>query len=121
MTRCSRGSGPEIWSPRIDVRQAGDAIRITAELPGIAREAIQIEATSDGIAISGERQQTREEGGTERGYQLSERSYGSFYRNIPLPENANVEEAKANMRDGVLEITVPTKHAQGRRRIEISG
>jgi len=117
----SRGNAPEVWSPRVDVRQAPDAIRITAELPGVAREAIQIEATAEGIAISGERQQTREEGGGDRGYQLSERSYGSFYRNIPLPENANVDEASANMRDGVLEITVPTKPAPGRRRIEISG
>ena len=117
----SRAGVPEVWSPRIDVRQAGDAIVITAELPGVPREAIQIEATDTGIAISGERQQTREEGGGDRGYQFSERSYGSFYRSIPLPETANVEQAKANMRDGVLEITVPTKPEQGRRRIEISG
>ena len=103
------------------MRQAPDAIRVTAELPGVAREAIQIEATAEGIAISGERQQTREEGGSDRGYQLSERSYGSFYRNIPLPENANVDEASDNMGDGVLEITVPTKPAPGRCRIEISG
>ncbi|HEX6398483.1 MAG TPA: Hsp20/alpha crystallin family protein, partial [Steroidobacteraceae bacterium] len=117
----SRGNAADIWSPRVDVRQAADSITITAELPGVSREAIQIEATADGIAISGERQQTREEGGSDRGYQLSERSYGSFYRNIPLPENANVDEARANMREGLLEITVPMKPGPGRRRIEISG
>jgi HSP20 family protein len=116
----ARGGVPEIWSPRIDVRQQGNGLTITAELPGVPRDAIQIEASEDGIAISGERQETRDENDRERGYQLSERSYGSFYRNIPLPEGANVDEAKANMRDGVLEITVPLKPGQGRRQIAIS-
>ena len=116
----ARSSAAEIWSPRIDVRQQDNALTITAELPGVPRDAIQIEASEDGIAISGERQETRDENDRERGYQLSERSYGSFYRNVPLPEGANVEQAKANMRDGVLEITVPLKPGQGRRQIAIS-
>jgi len=122
--RESRRPGDDLsslWSPRIDVEQKKDAVTISAELPGISKDAIQIEATEDGIAISGEREQTREQGGGDRGYQLSERSYGSFYRNIPLPEGANVEEARATMRDGVLEITVPLKAGQKRRQIEISG
>ena len=116
----ARSSAAEIWSPRIDVRQQDNALTITAELPGVPRDAIQIEASEDGIAISGERQETRDENDRERGYQLSERSYGSFYRNVPLPEGANVEQAKANMRDGVLEITVPLKPGQGRRQIAIA-
>jgi HSP20 family protein len=111
---------PEIWSPKIDVRRQGNALLITAELPGVARDAIQIEASEEGIAISGERQETREEGDREQGYQLSERSYGSFFRNIPLPDGANVEQARASMRDGVLEIAVPLKPGQGRRQIAIS-
>ncbi|HET9863791.1 MAG TPA: Hsp20/alpha crystallin family protein [Steroidobacteraceae bacterium] len=115
-----RGGAPEIWAPRVDVRQRGEDLTITAELPGVPRDAIQIEASEDGIAISGERQETRQEGDRERGYQLSERSYGSFYRDIPLPEGADVEQAKASMRDGVLEITVPLRPGQGRRQIAIS-
>jgi HSP20 family protein len=115
-----RGSAPEIWSPSIDVRQSGDALTITAELPGVPRDAIQIEASENGIAISGERRESRQQDDRERGYQLSERSYGSFYRDIPLPDGADVEQAKASMRDGVLEVTVPLKPGQGRRRIAIS-
>jgi HSP20 family protein len=112
--------GDDLWSPRIDVRQAGDSLVVSAELPGITRNEVQIEATDDGIAISGERRETREEGGRDRDYHLSERSYGSFYRSIPLPEGAQGELAKATMRDGVLEITIPCKQTAKRKQIQIS-
>jgi HSP20 family protein len=113
------GSATTLWSPRIDMRQEGDALIINADLPGISREQVQIEAADGGIAISGERREQREEGG-QGDYHFSERSYGSFYRTIPLPEGAQVEQAKATMRDGVLEVRVPFQQGQQRRRIEIS-
>lgn len=114
------GNTTSLWSPRIDMRQEGDALVINADLPGISRDQVQIEATDGGIAISGERREQREEGGRGRDYHFSERSYGSFYRTIPLPEGAQVEQAKATMRDGVLEVRVPFQQGQQRRRIEIS-
>jgi HSP20 family protein len=108
-----------LWTPNVDVRRRGDSVVIHAELAGISKDAVRIEATDQGIAISGERNETREEGGNERGYQLQERSYGSFYREIPLPEGAQVDQAKATMREGVLEITVPLQESQSRRQIRI--
>jgi len=108
-----------LWEPNVDVRRRGDSVVIHAELAGISKDAVRIEATDGGIAISGERNETREEGGNDRGYQLKERSYGSFYREVPLPEGAQVEQAKATMRDGVLEITVPLQETQTRRQIRI--
>jgi HSP20 family protein len=108
-----------LWTPNVDVRRRGDALVIHAELAGVSKDAVRIEATDSGLAISGERSETREEGGNERGYQLKERSYGSFYREIPLPEGAQVEQAKATMREGVLEITVPLQENQNRRQIRI--
>lgn len=108
-----------LWSPNVDVRRRGDSVIIHAELAGISKDAVRIEATEQGIAISGERNETREEDANERGYQLKERSYGSFYREIPLPEGAQVDQAKATMREGVLEITVPLKETQSRRQIRI--
>ncbi|HEU4624282.1 MAG TPA: Hsp20/alpha crystallin family protein [Steroidobacteraceae bacterium] len=113
------GESPMLWSPRIDVRERDDAIVIRADLPGVKREDVRVECTDDGIAISGERREEREERG-ER-YQYAERSYGSFYRNIPLPDGAKAEEAKASMRDGVLEVTVPLQASQRRRQIQIEG
>jgi HSP20 family protein len=115
-----RGGGMSmVWSPQIDVRHSGDTVIVSAEVPGVSRDAIQIEATEDGIAISGERRESHEAGEPGR-YQLTERSFGSFYRNIPLPEGAQVEKARASMRDGVLEITVPLRPSRGRKRIDIS-
>ena len=117
----ARGGTAELWTPRVDMRQSGENLLITAELPGIDRSQVQIEATEEGIAISGERRDTREEGGRDRDYHLTERSYGSFYRTIPLPENAQADQAKASMRDGVLEITIPCKQVTNKRRaIQIS-
>jgi HSP20 family protein len=109
----------DFWQPRIDVRQEGDQLLISAELPGITRQDVRLETTDDGLAISGERGETREDGGRGQNYHLTERSYGSFYRAIPLPEGALAEQARATMRDGVLEITVPYKPSTQRRQIPI--
>jgi HSP20 family protein len=110
----------DLWSPRVDVRERSDSIVICVELPGVQKDAVEIEAVSGGIAISGERHESREEGDMKRGYRLAERSYGSFYRNIPLPEGAQVDQAKASMKDGVLEVTVPLKKDAQRRKIQIT-
>lgn len=107
-----------LWSPRIDVRHRDDAVLVHADLPGCRKEDVRIEATEEGIAISGERTQQRDQEEDERGYRLTERSYGSFYRNIPLPEGAQVEQATARMADGVLEVRIPVQASQ-RRRIQI--
>jgi len=115
----SQNDMSSLWTPSVDVKQKGDSILIHAELPGVPKEAVKIEATDEGIAISGERSESRDEDDTERGYQLQERTYGSFYRNIPLPEGAQVEEAKATMREGVLEVTVPVQQSRSRRQIQI--
>lgn len=107
-----------MWTPQIEVRQRDDAMVIHVDLPGIKQEDIQLEATEEGLAISGERSEQREEG--DRGYRRTERSYGSFYRLIPLPEGARIDSAKASMHNGVLEVTVPLERPQ-RRRIQIEG
>jgi len=112
------GNVPSLWSPHIDVQHRDDAVLIHADLPGCRKEDVQIDATEEGIAISGHRTSQREEGEAGKNYHLNERSYGSFYRNIPLPEGANVDQAKANMSEGVLKITIPLQQPQ-RRRIQI--
>lgn len=114
-----QSSAPELWLPRIDVRQRGDSLLVCADLPGVRKEDIRIDATGEGLAISGERRDERQEGEGSEGYRMTERTYGSFYREIPLPEGAKVEEAKASMREGVLEITVPLQQGQGRRQIQV--
>jgi len=103
------------WAPPVEVRQAGNNLVIHADLPGLNENDVKVEATDDGLVIRGERRQ--EHSSEEGGWRHSERVYGRFYRLIPLPESAKVEETKANFRNGVLEIVVPVpemerKHKQ---------
>jgi HSP20 family protein len=112
-------AAPTMWMPRIDIEQRGDAIRVRADLPGVRKEDVQIDVTEDGLTLSGERREEREEGGEKQGYRAIERSYGSFYRTVPLPQGANLEQLKAKMKNGVLEITVPLSESAKARRIQI--
>jgi HSP20 family protein len=107
------------WVPQIDVEQRGDAILVRADLPGVRKEDVQVEITEEGLMLSGERREEREEGAESQGYRAYERTYGRFYRTIPLPQKVNVDQLKAKMRDGVLEITIPLDESARARRIQI--
>src|SRR4029453_19339810 len=108
-----------MWLPQVEAFERGGKVIVRADLPGLNKDDIDVEITNDAIRIRGERRQEREE--NEEGYYRSERSYGSFYREIPLPSGVNPEEANASFRNGVLEITMPAPARQSAgRRIEIS-
>jgi HSP20 family protein len=105
--------------PKIDVTQRGNDLVVRADLPGVNADDIVVEIGDDVITISGERQQQRAE--ENDGVYRVERTYGAFFREIPLPEGALVDQAKASFKDGVLEITVPAPPEQVSRgrRIEV--
>ena len=107
-----------MWLPQVESFERDGKLVVRADLPGLNKDDINVEITDDAIKIRGERRQEEEE--NEKGYYRSERSYGSFYREIPLPSGANSEDAGATFRNGVLEVTIPAPARQGRsRRIEI--
>ncbi len=98
------------WIPPIEVRESNGNLLVSAELPGLNKEDVKVEVNNDSLIIQGERKrETSEEKG---GYHRSERSYGSFYREIGLPEGAKVDQAKAEFQNGVLEVRVPVPQAQ---------
>jgi HSP20 family protein len=108
------------WSPKIDVVQRGNELIIRADLPGVNPDDVVVEIGDNAITVSGERRQehTEEHGSIYR----FERAYGTFFREIPLPEGAIADQAKARFKEGVLEIRVPAppeQVARGRR-LEIS-
>ncbi len=112
-----RGQGMEQefnWVPAVEVRQSGNNLVIHADLPGLTENDVRVEGTEEGLAIHGERR--REQTSEEGGWRHSERAYGRFYRVIPLPESAKIEEAKANFRNGVLEVVVPVPQLEKRNR-----
>lgn len=114
------GSGRGVWMPAIEVTQDDGQLRVHAELPGMKPEDVRVEMTDEALVLQGERKfEQHESSGSIR---RSERRYGQFYREIPLPEGANAEQAKAEFRDGVLEVTLPLQNrSNNRRTIPISG
>jgi HSP20 family protein len=103
-----------IWAPPIELREQDGNLVVSAELPGLTNKDVKVEATEDGLVIQGERKQ--EFSGEEGGVHRSERSYGRFWRLVPLPEGAQVENAQANFHDGILEVTIPVPESQQKRR-----
>jgi HSP20 family protein len=114
------GGDTTAWSPAIEIKQRGDSLVVYAELPGLKPEEVRVEVTHNTLVIQGERR--REQTSAEGGLHHTERSYGRFYRAIPLPGGANAERATAAVRDGVLEVIVPYQPQQlQRRQIPIAG
>jgi HSP20 family protein len=100
------------------VLQKNGEFIVRADLPGLRKENVKVEITDNVLTLSGERKEEKEE--KREGYYRSERSYGSFYRQIPLPEGAKTDTATAEFKDGVLEITMQAPERQPRaRRLEI--
>jgi HSP20 family molecular chaperone IbpA len=111
----------EYWFPQIEVFQRGDDFVVRADLPGMERENVTVEVTDDALTIHGERRSEREE--SDRGVYRSERSYGSFHRRIGLPDGVDAETAKAQFKNGVLEVTMrtTTPATERGRRIDVEG
>lgn len=87
-----------LWAPQIEMSEREGQLVICADLPGLRKEDVKVDLTDDVLTIQGERREGR-------GY--SERTYGSFYRSVPLPEGVEAEGAQAKFKDGVLEISIP--------------
>ncbi len=107
------------WVPQIEVLQNNGQFMVRADLPGLTKDDVKVEVTDDLLTLSGERKEEKEE--KREGFYRSERSYGSFYRQIPLPEGAMTENAKATFEKGVLEITIPASKVEpSTRKLEIT-
>ena len=109
------------WAPQVEVIERDNRLIVRADLPGMTKDDVKVDIDDNSLVIRGERKTEHEE--DEEGYYRSERSYGSFYRRIPLPSGVKAEEASADFRNGVLEITMPAakRTDAGRRQLEITG
>ena len=109
------------WSPAIEAFQRGSEFVVRAEVPGMQRHDLTVEAGDDTITIRGERKHEQQE--DRDGMFWSERSYGSFCRVVPVPSGAVTDSAKASFSNGVLEIVMqaPSQDARRGRKIDISG
>ena len=105
--------GTTLWSPAIEVFEQGNNLVVRADLPGLSKDDVNVDVTDDAITIEGERRSESEDRG--EGFYRSERSYGRFFRSIPLPEGTDANKADATFKDGVLEITLPAPKREQRR------
>jgi HSP20 family protein len=112
-------SMPQMWAPRIEAFQKEDKFIVRAELPGLKKDDVEVSITDDTIVLQGQRKHEHEQ--EREGFYHSERSYGSFYRAIPLPEGVIADTADASFKDGVLEVTLqaPPNEVSRGRRIEV--
>jgi HSP20 family protein len=104
------------WMPPVDLYETADAYAVTAELPGLAREDLQIDFRDGRLTLSGVR---REDGAACEQYQRIERGHGGFSRTFELPIAIDSDAIVADLRDGVLRVTCP-KAATSPRRIQVS-
>lgn len=107
-------SGEELgaFTPRIDLRETDDEIRITAEIPGMEEKDFELSLADDVLTIKGEKRQEYEQKGEE--VHRVECSYGAFRRVVPLPCEVEADSASAVYKNGALTVTL--KKAPSARR-----
>ncbi len=106
------------WNPSFDVTENKDAFVFKADLPGAKKDDIEISTTGNRLQISGKREAEKETK-SETVYTY-ERQYGSFVRSFTLPEGADLEHAKSELKDGVLTLVVPKLPGAQAKKIPIS-
>jgi HSP20 family protein len=107
--------------PSIDLHEDPHGFTLTAEMPGINPEDIDITVDEQAVTIKGESRRTVEK--DDKGYKMSERRYGNFYRTVSLPTEVIPDQAVAEYENGVLEIKLTKSQPQEdrSRRIKVNG
>lgn len=103
---------------KVDVAEKNGAYTVSAELPGVKKEDIQVTIDGTQVTLSAEVRREKEVSRDERVLH-TERSYGKVTRSFTLPQEVDEAKAEARFRDGVLELTLPKKAAAARKQITI--
>ena len=106
------------WTPALDVQEDPNGFTVSAELPGLKREDIELSLHDGTLSISGERKSEPKPENVEVYH--TERSYGRFQRTIALPVPVATDKVKAAYKDGVLTVTLPKTEAAKPRQIAVS-
>ncbi|HYZ41045.1 MAG TPA: Hsp20/alpha crystallin family protein, partial [Stellaceae bacterium] len=108
-------------APKIDVSETDNEIQVTAEMPGIDQNDVQVLLEDDRLIIRGEKKEEREDEDKNRNYHVRERVEGAFSRTLPLPFAPDPNQVKAEFKNGVMTITIPKPQEvkQKQHRIEV--
>ena len=112
------GSGMEEWTVPLDIREQDGQLIVEASVPGMKADQIEVEIEDDVLTIKGETRTEKEE--KKKGYLLKERSEGSFYRTVRLPEGVDGDRAESAYADGILTVTMPKKPATHPKKVTVN-
>jgi len=109
------------WSPRLDLFEDDDAYFIRLDVPGIEKRDIDINILNDVLTVKGTRRVVEDDKESKKGrkYQREERIFGSFHRTIPLPLPVDASRVDANLKDGVLHVTLPKREETKPKKISV--
>jgi len=107
------------WRPAIDIEEGENEFIVTAELPGINKEDVNISITDNQLTVSGEIGETRDV--QEKNYHVKERVRGKFSRSVALPTTIDSNNTEASYEDGILKIRLPKAEEAKPKQIEIKG
>ena len=105
--------------PAFEIKESKDGYLFKADVPGIKQEDIEVHMTGNRLTVSGKRDAEKQE--KHEKYYTYERSYGSFTRAFTLPEGIDANGVHADLRDGVLTVSVPKKPEMQPKKIAVSG
>jgi len=97
--------GEYMTEPAVEVSDTKEAVVVKAQVPGVTKEQLQVAISEGALIIKGEKKE--EEKKEEKNYTRREFRYGAFSRTVPLPAAVQAEKATAQLKDGILEITLP--------------
>lgn len=106
------------WSPAVEVRELDDELLVTAELPGMMKDDVEVELEKNVLTIRGEKKDEKE--ADEKDRYLYERYYGAFQRSFSLPVPVDAARVRAEFKDGVLKIHLPKAPEAKGKKIEIT-
>ncbi len=107
--------------PSVDLEDKGTEFVLTADMPGFKKDDnIDINVTGDAVEIHAVRREAKEQQNKERNYVRRERASEVYYRQISLPEEIRSDDAKANLTDGILKITLPKKAPKQKRKLNLT-
>jgi len=109
--------GAATFSPLTDVAEEDDKVIVTTDLPGVDKENVELDLRDNVLVISAGK--GKEEETEKEGYLRKERAFMRYYREIPLPDNVTDEGAVAQLKNGVLTVTLPKTKSETTKRIQI--
>ena len=105
------------WTPATDLVEGSDEYLLSVDLPGLAKEDVEVDVEDGILTVSGERKSEREE--DEASYQRYERRFGSFKRSLRLQDGIDPSSISATVSKGVLEVRIPKPEESKPYRVDI--